>query len=323
MKATSNNDSHYPQNQQKKGVTFDAMEMLERNSDCIDSLTTLVSDLKITMDRKQTQYKPKIYQGRPQNLNVGRQNFTPRNRSFSRGRNQGGNRGNYNNRNNYRPNYRNRSRGRWNNHRSGDRSGNYPHYTRQGNTRPHHRQNTQWTFRNRSQSRSRNENYGNDHFRGRSRDRNQRRQEESRSRSNSRVSTNRDHVQCYRCREYDHFASECPNTLTDEETDYEDTDPASLEMISQDYGPIDSERDSLKKESWCLTERQADHVYKAMKKGNMINTKIMTSKMTQNQDDNPYKRVVLNNVYKIPEKCPEMKNWSILVIMLGMYSMTK
>ena len=175
MKATSNTDGHSPQNQQKKGVTFDAMEMLERNSDCIDRLTTLVSDLKMTMDRKQPQYKPKIYQGRPQNQNVGRQNFTPRNRSFSRGRNQGGNRGNYNNRNNYRPNYRNRSRGRWNNHRSGDRSGNYPHYNRCGNTRPHHRQNTQWTFRNRSQSRSRNENYGNDHLRGRSRDRNQRR----------------------------------------------------------------------------------------------------------------------------------------------------
>ena len=65
------------------------------------------------------------------------------------------------------------------------------------------------------------------------------------------------------------------------------------------------------KESLCLTERQADHVYKAMEKGNMINTKTMTSEMTQNQDDNPYKRVVLNNVYKIPEKCLEMKNWSI------------
>ena len=65
------------------------------------------------------------------------------------------------------------------------------------------------------------------------------------------------------------------------------------------------------KESLCLTERQADHVYKAMEKGNMINTKTMTSEMTQNQDDNPYKRVVLNNVYKIPESCPEMKNWSI------------
>ena len=65
------------------------------------------------------------------------------------------------------------------------------------------------------------------------------------SRSNSRVSTNQDCVQCYRCREYDHFASECPNTLTDEETDYEDKDPVSLQLISQDYGPVDSERDYL------------------------------------------------------------------------------
>ena len=111
--------------------------------------------------------------------------------------------------------------------------------------RPYHRQNTQWTSRNRSQSRSRNENYGNNQYRGRSRDRNQRRQGESRSRSNSRVSTNQDCVQCYRCREYDHFASECPNTPTDEETDCEDADPASLQMISQDYGPVDSERDYL------------------------------------------------------------------------------
>ena len=71
MKVTSDNDSHTPQNQQKKGVTFDAMEMLERNSDCIDRLTTLVSDLKMTMDRKQPQYKPKIYQGRSRNQNTG------------------------------------------------------------------------------------------------------------------------------------------------------------------------------------------------------------------------------------------------------------
>ena len=65
------------------------------------------------------------------------------------------------------------------------------------------------------------------------------------------------------------------------------------------------------KESLCLTEKQADHVYEAMEKGNMINTKTMTSEMTQNQADIPYKRAVLNNIYKIPEKCPEMKNWSI------------
>ena len=91
-------------------MTFDAIEMLERNSDCKDSLTSLVSDMKMTMDRKQSPYKPKIYQGRSRNQNVNQHNFTPRNRAFSRGRNQGGNRGNYNNRNNYRPNYRNRLR---------------------------------------------------------------------------------------------------------------------------------------------------------------------------------------------------------------------
>ena len=48
-----------------------------------------------------------------------------------------------------------------------------------------------------------------------------------------------------------------------------------------------------------------------MKKGNMINTKTVKNKMAQDQGNNPYKRVVLNNVYKVPEKCPEMKNWSI------------
>ena len=60
-----------------------------------------------------------------------------------------------------------------------------------------------------------------------------------------------------------------------------------------------------------MTERQADYVYKAVEKGNMINTKTMANEMTQDLGDNPYKRVVLNNVYKVPERCPEMKNWSI------------
>ena len=45
MRETSN-DNHLPQNHHKKGVTFDAMEMLERNSDCIDKLASLVSDMK-------------------------------------------------------------------------------------------------------------------------------------------------------------------------------------------------------------------------------------------------------------------------------------
>ena len=100
----TSNDNCSTQNNHKKGVTFDAMETLERNSDCIDRLTSLVSDMNMTVDRKQPLYKPRIYQERSRNQNTNQQNFTPRNRSFSRGRNQGGNRRNYNYRNNYRPN---------------------------------------------------------------------------------------------------------------------------------------------------------------------------------------------------------------------------
>ena len=89
-------------------------------------------------------------------------------------------------------------------------------------------------------------------MRGRSRDRHDNRplqsrqrtlshgRDESRSRSSSRVSTNCDGVRCYRCREYDHFALECPNKPTDEEPDYDNADPASLQMMTQDYYPIDS-----------------------------------------------------------------------------------
>ena len=65
------------------------------------------------------------------------------------------------------------------------------------------------------------------------------------------------------------------------------------------------------KEAMCLTERQTDHVYKTVEKGDMINTMTGTCEINQDQNDNPYKKVVLNNVYKVPEKSPEMKNWSI------------
>ena len=58
----------------------------------------------------------------------------------------------------------------------------------------------------------------------RSRERGMRARSESssRSRSNSRISTNRDRIQCFKCREYDHFADECPNLVpeaSDKESD--------------------------------------------------------------------------------------------------------
>ena len=35
-----------------------------------------------------------------------------------------------------------------------------------------------------------------------------------------------------------------PFTPADEETDYEDADPASLQMMTQSYSPINSEREA-------------------------------------------------------------------------------
>ena len=72
------------------------------------------------------------------------------------------------------------------------------------------------------------------------------------------------------------------------------------------------------KEAMCLTERQTEHVYKAVEEDNMINTKTvtcesMTCDTNQCQDNNPYKRVVLINVFKEPDKSPEMKSWSIQI----------
>ena len=65
------------------------------------------------------------------------------------------------------------------------------------------------------------------------------------------------------------------------------------------------------REAMCLTERQIDHVYKVVEKGGMINTKTMTYKTAQTQEDNPYKKVVLNKVFKEKDESPEMRNWSI------------
>ena len=65
------------------------------------------------------------------------------------------------------------------------------------------------------------------------------------------------------------------------------------------------------KETMCLTEKQTDYVYKAKEEGNIINTKTMTCETIQNRDDNPYKKVILNKVFREEDKTPEMRNWSI------------
>ena len=82
------NESNYPAKDScKKGVTFDALEAIEKNNDSIDKLTSLVSKRNMKIDKHEAQYKPQIYQGRRrgQNRCENRQdNYQPRNRSYSR-----------------------------------------------------------------------------------------------------------------------------------------------------------------------------------------------------------------------------------------------
>ena len=106
------------------------METLERHSDSIYKLTSLVSKMNVKMDKKETPYKPRVYQGRPRGKGRSRQqNFQAQNRSFSRDGNR--NRGNYNSRNNNRTNYRDRFRDDYrcdnkrNSYQCNDRQNNY------------------------------------------------------------------------------------------------------------------------------------------------------------------------------------------------------
>ena len=61
----------------------------------------------------------------------------------------------------------------------------------------------------------------------------------------------------------------------------------------------------------CLTEKQTDYVYKTVEEGNIINTKTKMYETVQNQNNNPYKNVVLNKVFREEDKSLEMRNWSI------------
>ena len=215
------------QNSKKKGVTFNAMETIQKQGDSIDKLTSLMNELSSKLDRKDnsSQYKPRIHPGRNRGCGQRQNRYSSRERSYSRDRgpynNSSRNRRNYQNQNNYglgsnrnrdrdyqnnRSNYRrqnsNQSYGQRFRHRSISRECN--------RSRPRYRSTSRENLVNRyrtNQSRSRE--------RQRSRTTSRERHTRSRSRSSSCVSTNRDRSRCYRCNEYDHFARECPNIMSE------------------------------------------------------------------------------------------------------------
>ena len=163
--------------------------------DKIDKLTVMMSRLAAKDSNEKRPFKLQIYKRRGQNRSYNQRGY--QNRS---GRSDSRNRGQYGN-NRLRQNYRdNNFRGNTRGYRRQDSRGEYGD----------NRHNDYNRSRNRSRERTFSRSYGNNRDRSSS---------NSRSRSGSRASTNRDRIRCYNCREYDHFARNCPNSR--EERDLE------------------------------------------------------------------------------------------------------
>ena len=113
-----------------KGVSFHTLDTIDRHSDSMDKLASLVSKLHMKLDKQETQYKPKVYQGRNRECRQRQDSYRSRDRSYSRDHSQYNYQGrasyNYNNRN-YRSNYRSRDRSR---NGYGDRRNNGQNYRR-------------------------------------------------------------------------------------------------------------------------------------------------------------------------------------------------
>ena len=131
------------------------------------------------------------------------------------------------------------SKERCNNYRQDNRRrDNY----RQDNINRQNYRGNNYRQRGRRESRERSRNYSNDNSIGRegSRDRDRWMQPRSRTLSDDRGSSSTDRQRCYRCGEYDHFAQECRNTPTDDEMGHSDSEEASLQMLTQDNLPLNS-----------------------------------------------------------------------------------
>ena len=251
MKTSQENSRSKSKNEKK--VSFSAVEAMERITDSIERLASLM-DTKL--DRRDDQYRPRIYQGRNRGRGYRQNNYRSRNRSYSRDHYQNNyrGRGNYShNRSNrnYRSNYRDSSRSRErNNYIDGYRYNTRSNYRRDNSdqryrnrsvSQDHGRSRERYRISSRESSQSRGGNQYNrdqsrneDRRQGRNntRDRENRPRSESRSRSSSHVSTNRDRCRCYRCNEYDHFARECPDMVTDGRSD--ETGDSLLQMLDPD-----------------------------------------------------------------------------------------
>ena len=74
-----------PKNKDKmeKKVSFSVVEAMERTTDSIEILASLMDKMDTKLDRREDQYRPRVYQGRGRGCSYRQNNCGSRNRSYS------------------------------------------------------------------------------------------------------------------------------------------------------------------------------------------------------------------------------------------------
>ena len=74
--------SKIPDKMEKK-VSFSVVEAMERTTDSIGRLASLMDRMDAKLDRREHQYRPRVYQGRGRGHSYRPKNYGSRNRSYS------------------------------------------------------------------------------------------------------------------------------------------------------------------------------------------------------------------------------------------------
>ena len=201
----------------ERRVSFSTRDEL---GDKIDKLTVAMSRLAAKDNHDKRPFKPQIYKSRGQNMSFNCEHF--------QNRSSGMNRGQYTN---SRPRQHCRDNSSWGNFRGYGRQ-----ISREGYRNDRH--NDYNRGRNRLRERTSIRNYSSNRDRSPS---------NSRSRSGSRANTNRDRIRCYNCREYDHFARDCPNSRKERELErlQQILDMEEEEQMYRQDSPIENHRSPL------------------------------------------------------------------------------
>ena len=181
----------------------------------LETVTSMMNNMSLQQGKTKKPFKPQVYQKRGRGQ---RQNYD-RDRSRNNNR-QGQGFGQNRHRNDYRRNGFAQNFSRNDGRDRGRRSFNRSYDSDRSRSRE----------RSPSPRRYGNNNRQNGNSRLRSR---------SRSRSTSRITTNRDRIRCYKCREYDHFTNECPNIVPSDFEGHE-SDNTALQVMATDTESCDT-----------------------------------------------------------------------------------